>query len=620
MISHGRAQELISARMDVPLSAAEQRELQTHLATCDACRVFVSSADDLARGLQVLPRLAPSPAVSRAVMAAVSAESSGWGWLRHGLQALSSPGMAVASGLALILALAGAMFVALNAPGDDAEIGTDPEESIAAVADAPLPTEVPTEIAAPQPTATSVPARTIDAAPTKTPTKTPVARPTATSVPVAAIVEPTAAPMVAEQIEPASVAQPLIEPVADESTMEAAPEETLTTDLAQTAAEPVSNTGEDVAYVEEAPVEAPVESAAAPAGETASEPVVAAETAPEGDQNGRRGDGGRKNNGDGSAPEDAAPAAASVATELPVPDEAIAALENAGASSGDLSLPPAPVLPMPPSQAFLPITPTPVSDGTPTPETVTEVEAPQIAEEWSGDLGVTALVPEAPDVTVVESEEITAGEKRDKSAKDGKSHENQQSAYGDDALGWSMTAVELPQDGVSAQTTDPAVATVTPVETADTTTTDATTEDAATLTEAEAAPQYDPVTGYEIDATTGLLIDPVTGYLLDLVNGLVFHPGTGYQVHPMTGLLIDPVTGAQLDPVTLAIVIPAGFGTDTPDYEPGSGVMRGQIETSVDAIYDNATYKVIPPTDGPVQPVGDITVPTESGDALEIIE
>jgi hypothetical protein len=27
---------------------------------------------------------------------------------------------------------------------------------------------------------------------------------------------------------------------------------------------------------------------------------------------------------------------------------------------------------------------------------------------------------------------------------------------------------------------------------------------------------------------------------------------------------------------------------------------------------------VIPPTDGPVQPVGEIEVPTESGDALEI--
>jgi hypothetical protein len=84
-------------------------------------------------------------------------------------------------------------------------------------------------------------------------------------------------------------------------------------------------------------------------------------------------------------------------------------------------------------------------------------------------------------------------------------------------------------------------------------------------------PQYDPATGLEMDPATGLLIDPSTGYLLDLVNGRIIDPRTGYLVHPMTGLLIDPATGAQLDPVTLAIVIPAGFGSDTPEYVPGSG-------------------------------------------------
>ena len=49
-------------------------------------------------------------------MGAISADAGGWGWLRHALQALSSPGMAVASSLALVLALAGALIVALNAP------------------------------------------------------------------------------------------------------------------------------------------------------------------------------------------------------------------------------------------------------------------------------------------------------------------------------------------------------------------------------------------------------------------------------------------------------------------------------------------------------------------------
>ena len=95
------------------------------------------------------------------------------------------------------------------------------------------------------------------------------------------------------------------------------------------------------------------------------------------------------------------PAAEPVATEA-IPDEAIAALESAGATT-DVYLPPAAPLPMPPSQAFLPITPTPVSDGTPTPEPETQADAPQLAEDWSDDSGVTALVPEAPQVTEPQS-------------------------------------------------------------------------------------------------------------------------------------------------------------------------------------------------------------------------
>src|ERR671917_341137 len=166
-------------------------------------------------------------------------------------------------------------------------------------------------------------------------------------------------------------------------------------------------------------------------------------------------------------------------------------------------------------------------------------------------------------------------QKRHRSSKDGNSHENQQSAYSDDAMGWSLAPVDLAQSAELLQTTDE--------------TTGATTE--------------------TVPAETA------TGYLLDLVNGRIIHPGTGYLVHPMTGLLIDPATGAQLDPVTLAIVIPAGFGSDTPEYAPGSDSMRGAIEGVVDDTYDDATYKVIPPTDGPTQPVGEIVVPTEEGDA-----
>ena len=577
MISHDRAQELISARMDAPLAAAEHRELQRHLAACDSCRDFVSQADDLARGLHVLPRMAPSPAVSRVVMEAIRADSPGWGWLRRSLQTLSSPGMAVASGLALVVVLVGTLIIALNAPGSDGDLAAEPESTIAAVAIAPLPTEAPTKIPTiePEPTATRAALRTVAPASTKEAAKSPTARPTATHVAIVAAAEPTAQAV----IEPAVIEQPSIEPAAEDPALAMAVEDPVDTsaeaELAQ-AAEP-------------------------PAGTNRASEAEPAPATDDGGTSQRR----RKDSADESAAEP-------VATEA-IPDEAIAALENAGAST-DIYLPPAPPLPMPPSQAFLPITPTPVSDGTPTPEPETQAEAPQLADNWSDDSGVTALAPEAPeatdaavaDVTAAETDDSKSREKRDRSSKDGNSQEEQQAAYSDDAMGWSLAPVDLAQSAGLPQTTDEN----------DGATTEAVPAETATAT--EPAAQYDPATGLEIDAATGLLIDPTTGYLLDLVNGRIIDPRTGYLVHPMTGLLIDPATGAQLDPVTLAIVIPAGFGSDTPDYVPGSDSMRGIIEGVVDDTYDDATYQVIPPTDGPLQPVGEIEVPTESGEAVEI--
>jgi hypothetical protein len=576
MISHDRAQELISARMDAPLAAEEHRELQRHLAACVACRDFVSQADDLARGLQVLPRLAPSPAVSRVVMAAVRAETPSWGWLRQSLQALSSPGMAIASGLALVVVLASTLIIALNAPGGDGNQAAEPESTIAAVAIAPLPTEAPTRIptAEPEPTATRAPLRTVAPAPTKEAAKSPTARPTATRVAIAGATEPTAGPV----IEPAVIEEPGIEPVAEDSALAMAVE-----DPADTSAEA------ELAQVAEPPRD-----------ERATEAELAPAT-DEGDTSQRR----RKDSAEEAA-------AAPVATEA-IPDEAIAALESAGATT-DIDLPSAPPLPMPPSQAFLPITPTPISDGTPTPEPETQAEAPQLADNWSNDSGLAALAPEVPeatdaavaDVTAAETDESKSRERRDRSSQDGSSEEQQQAAYSDDAMGWSLAPVDLEQPAELPQTTDETGAATSE------------TVPAETPTATEPAPQYDPATGLEIDPATGLLIDPTTGYLLDLVNGRIIEPRTGYLVHPMTGLLIDPATGAQLDPVTLAIVIPAGFGSDTPEYVPGSDSMRGAIEGVVDDTYDDATYKVIPPTDGPTQPVGEIVVPTESGDAVEI--
>jgi hypothetical protein len=599
MISHDRAQELISARMDAPLTAAEHHELQRHLAACDSCRYFISQANDVAQGLQVLPRLAPSPAVSRAVMDAVWADTPAWGWLRRSLQTLSSPGIAVASGLALVVALAGALIITMNAPDRSSNLGAEPEGTIAAVAAVPLPTEVPTEIPTtePEPTATRTPLRTVAPAPTKEVARTPTPQPTATRVVMVAAAEPTTEPV----IEPAIIEEPIIQPVAEDPTLAMAEEPVDTgssAELAQ-AAEPLPS-DEGVNGTDAAPA--------------LDEEVSEADTAP------AIVDSGTSQEGPNESVQ--APVAEPVATSA-VPDEAIAALESA-ATTTDINLPPAPPLPMPPSQAFLPITPTPISDGTPTPEPETQAEAPQLAEDWSDDSGVTALIPEAPqvtdgavaDVTITETDTVESGTKRDRSEKDGKSHESKQAAYSDDAMGWSLAPVDLGQSPELFQTAD-----ATTGSTAETAASEpATTENVAAEpgTATESVPQYDPATGLEIDPATGLLIDPVTGYLLDRVNGRIIDPRTGYLVHPMTGLLIDPATGAQLDPVTLAIVIPAGFGSDTPEYVPGSDSMRGTIEGVVDDTYDNATYQVIPPTDGPAQPVGEIVVPTESGEAHEI--
>src|SRR5215207_1560263 len=296
MISHDRAQQLVSARMDVPLTAVEHRELHQHLAVCDACRDFVGQADNLARGLQVLPRLASSQAVSRAVMAAIRADTPGWGWLRRGLQAMSSPSMAVASGLALVVALTGALIIALNAPGSDGNQAADPDSTIAAVAVAPLPTEAPTEVptAEPEPTATRAPLRTVAPAPTKeaarTPTAQPAAQPTATRIAIVAVAEPTTEPV----IEPAIVEEPIIEPVAEDPAL-------------AMVEEPV-DTG---ASAELAQVAEPL-----PSGEGVSEPDAAPAI-----------DDGASQDGSNETVQE--PVAEPVATEA-IPDEEISALESAG--------------------------------------------------------------------------------------------------------------------------------------------------------------------------------------------------------------------------------------------------------------------------------------------------
>ena len=686
MISHERAEELISARMDAPLTPAEHYELQSHLAACPTCRVFVSQADEIARGMQGMSRLPASPAVSRAVMSAVREEQGGWAWVSEALQALSSPGLAAAASMALIVALAGVLYVAVNAPGraptPTVSQGTGPVETISAVADAPLPTAIPTQVVetpkpeeptsqsqelasvptkAPEPTATRQ-AREVEPAATKAPTAVPT--PVPTTAPEVQQEQPAIQPVnEAPAIEPVTNEEPVYdEPVVEDPTLamaEAPVEETAPVEIAQEAAP------DEIAPSDETVDSPPVEDASAAQG-TEPEPVVdqqtdaPVETADEG------GQGGKKD-GDTSGSE----AAALEATRPigPLPLEAIAALEGAG-QAPDISLPPAPINPMQPDQSFLPVTPTPVTDGTPTPEQgtgestgdPTGSEAPQLAETYDDSQGIAALVPEGvlDDVAVaeapVETPEDTWTEttdsrnrngKKDKDRKKGDSYENQQTAYVDQPLAWTSQGAVLPP-GIPAQLQQEAVIPAEmpqetgypvqdqpvyddPVVYEDPAVYDdgtayqdpAVGDDAGTagtegVAASEDAPQIDPATGMAIDPATVYLIDPTTGYLLDRVNGRVIDPRTSYEVHLQTGLLIDPATGALLDPNTLAVVVPPGFGSGTPDYNPGSPEMRGQIETVVDDNYNNASIRMEPATDGPVQPIGEITVPTETGDAVEI--
>jgi hypothetical protein len=179
MISHDRAQELLSDRLDGPLSLSDARALQDHLRGCAHCRAMADVFGGLATELRVLPSLPPSPAVSRAVLEHVQTRRPAWGWLRSGLGAVGSPAMAAASGLALVAALAGTIFLAVNG-GVDPEAERTPVSAIVAVAPAETPTPTPaTTVAAP--IATNAPDPTNTPTPQPTATQTPRATATATA-------------------------------------------------------------------------------------------------------------------------------------------------------------------------------------------------------------------------------------------------------------------------------------------------------------------------------------------------------------------------------------------------------------------------------------------------------
>ncbi len=119
-LSHAEAQALVSARQDGPLDPVAERELNAHLATCDSCRAFNGSATQLARGLQSLPYLPASPAVTRAVLDKVSEPRSGWSRFVGSMPENAMP-VATAIAAAVIIVFVGAFAVFQNLNDDDPE-------------------------------------------------------------------------------------------------------------------------------------------------------------------------------------------------------------------------------------------------------------------------------------------------------------------------------------------------------------------------------------------------------------------------------------------------------------------------------------------------------------------
>ena len=83
-MSCNRMESRILPYVDGRLKASEQREVETHLAKCAACRVRVNEFRAVSGLLEELPQIEPSGAFDARVRARVAAEpvkQSWWAWL-----------------------------------------------------------------------------------------------------------------------------------------------------------------------------------------------------------------------------------------------------------------------------------------------------------------------------------------------------------------------------------------------------------------------------------------------------------------------------------------------------------------------------------------------------------
>ncbi len=191
MISHDKAQYLISESLDSPLPAADQQALAAHLAGCPGCRRFADQMGAVVARIHAMPQLPASPVVTRGVLERVHDGPPSWAWLRRGAGFLGSPAVAAAGAVALVGALAGTIYLAVSPNMDDAE----PRATISAVALAPEDA-----------TATSAPA--VMAAPTLAPTIAPTEAPVVAAAPPSPTAVPTMAAKVVVTLAPQPTATP----------------------------------------------------------------------------------------------------------------------------------------------------------------------------------------------------------------------------------------------------------------------------------------------------------------------------------------------------------------------------------------------------------------------------
>ncbi|MFM9107011.1 MAG: zf-HC2 domain-containing protein [Chloroflexota bacterium] len=294
MISHDRAQFLISDSLDAPLALADQQALAAHLAGCPGCRRFADQMGAAVARIHAIPQLPASAVVTRGVLERIDDGPPSFAWLRRGGLLLGSPAVAAAGAAALVAALAGTIYLAVS-PGMNPD--AEPRATISAVAVAPedaTATAAPSVVAAPSipPTAVPTEAPAIAAAP---PSPTPAPAPTrAPEVVVTIAPQPaataTAVPRPTEPPRPTATAEPAVR--------RAAPgEATRPPQPAVAAAPPAPTEAPQIAMAQEAPPAVDAAPDVAPVGAPVAGDVPVGGAEPVYDQPAVRRENDRKDQG-----------------------------------------------------------------------------------------------------------------------------------------------------------------------------------------------------------------------------------------------------------------------------------------------------------------------------------